>query len=202
MSSAPTAGAARSSPGPTAPLQDVLREDRQQRRRATQQHREEVERDGAQHHLVPQMKSEAANTVAATTARRHHGPRGIAEDASDERQTSSASTGRRRRRRRRVEESAERGPADHRDLHHRGADRHGARQLSRGTSEGTIACCAGVCRARAMPSATLRPRISSRPHPAVVLAPREHERHDGLQRDRREHVRGDRRGRPAVPRES
>ena len=98
ISSAPTAGAARSKPRPLrADVEDLVGEDRQQRRRAAEQHREQVERDDAEHDRV-------ASDIG---------------DAGEERRQAD------RRARRRAAFDAHEGEQDHRCEEERGADRVG-----------------------------------------------------------------------------
>ena len=70
--SAPTAGAARSTPRPGRPdVEDVLGEDGQQRDRAAEQDGEEVERDGAEQHRRAADEPDAAEHAREVGRRRH-----------------------------------------------------------------------------------------------------------------------------------
>ncbi len=76
------------------------------------------------------------------------------------------------------------GPPMIATLSSRGGQRKCARQLFGGTSAGTIACCEGICSARATPSSTLAPKIRSRPNASPRRRPHQRDRHQRLQHQR------------------
>ena len=69
ISSAPTAGAARSTPSPAGPgVQDVAGIDRQQRRGAAEQHGEQVERDRAEDRRIVADEADAGEQLERRSA--------------------------------------------------------------------------------------------------------------------------------------
>ena len=89
IASAPTAGAARSTPSPQGPVCRMSRGiDRHQRRRAAEQHREEVERDRPEDRLVAPHEADPGEEVAEPrlrpVARRRLQPDRAVEDAADQ----------------------------------------------------------------------------------------------------------------------
>ena len=126
IASAPTAGAARSTPRPQGPVWRMSRGvDRHQRRRPAEQHREEVERDRPEDRLVAAHEADAGEEIAEPRLRpiagRRLQPDRAVEDAADQPEGRHDRVGHRRPRG--IGEAAERRAGDHRHLEHAGRER-------------------------------------------------------------------------------